>query len=110
MKLPLVELGLRRPLPIEVTMVTLPFWEGLKNQQFLVACCSQCARLSFPPQAYLSWLSRPRVRMAGGIRARSPLLRLESAQLSSDLRNSKPCARGDCGSRGGVAAGNPLIA
>jgi len=50
MKLPLVELGLRRPLPIEVTKVTLPFWEGLKNQQFLVACCSQCARLSFPPR------------------------------------------------------------
>lgn len=50
MKLPLVEMGLRRPLPIEITAVTRPFWDGLASQQFLVVQCRQCARLRFPPR------------------------------------------------------------
>ena len=50
MKLPLVTMGMRRPLPIEVTAVSQPFWQGLESQQFLVAHCLQCARLSFPPR------------------------------------------------------------
>ena len=50
MKLPVVELGLRRPLHIEVTAVTLPFWEGLESGLFRVPGCRQCNRLSFPPR------------------------------------------------------------
>ena len=50
MNLPIVELGLTRPLPIEVTGVTRPFWDGLEQGQFLIAQCQQCARLSFPPR------------------------------------------------------------
>ena len=50
MKLPLVPMGMRRPLPIEVTAVSLPFWQGLESQLFLVARCRQCARSSFPPR------------------------------------------------------------
>ena len=50
MKLPLVELGMRRPLPIEVTAVTRPFWEGLASQTFLLPGCRCCGRLSFPPR------------------------------------------------------------
>lgn len=51
MKLPIVELGLKRPLPIEVTAVTLPFWEGLKAGQFFIARCQGCSRFNFPPRA-----------------------------------------------------------
>ena len=51
MILPLVELGLNRPLPIEVTTVTTPFWDGLAEGQFKVARCIDCDRLSFPPRA-----------------------------------------------------------
>ena len=50
MSLPMVELGLDRPLPIEVTKVTRPFWDGLRDGQFLIARCQQCCRLSFPPR------------------------------------------------------------
>jgi uncharacterized OB-fold protein len=50
MTLPLVTMGLRRPLPIEVTAVTRPFWDGLERQQFLVPACLGCGRLSFPPR------------------------------------------------------------
>jgi uncharacterized OB-fold protein len=50
MKLPQVELGLRRPLPIEVTAVTLPFWKSLESGQFCVPRCKHCDRLSFPPR------------------------------------------------------------
>lgn len=50
MRLPLVEFGLSRPLPIEVTEVTRPFWEGLAAGRFLVPRCRRCQRLSFPPR------------------------------------------------------------
>ena len=50
MNLPVVGVGLSRPLPIEVTGVTLPFWEGLAVGRFLVPRCVRCERLSFPPR------------------------------------------------------------
>lgn len=50
-KLSRVTLGLRRPLPIEVTDITAPFWRGLGSNQFLVPQCNNCTRLSFPPRA-----------------------------------------------------------
>jgi uncharacterized OB-fold protein len=50
MKLSTVKLGLGRPLPIEVTEITRPFWEGLASGEFLVARCQHCERLSFPPR------------------------------------------------------------
>jgi uncharacterized protein len=51
MSLSLIELGLNRPLPIEITKITEPFWEGLTEGDFLVARCNNCRRLSFPPRA-----------------------------------------------------------
>jgi hypothetical protein len=51
MKLPTVELGLRRPLGIEQTVFNQPFWQGLSNGQFLLASCKNCSRRSFPPKA-----------------------------------------------------------
>ena len=51
MNLTLVKMGLKRPLPIEVTAVTRPFWEGLAREQFMVPACGACGRLSFPPRA-----------------------------------------------------------
>jgi uncharacterized OB-fold protein len=51
MTLPVIELGLNRPLPIEITSVTAPFWEGLAEGQFRVARCAGCDRLCFPPRA-----------------------------------------------------------
>ena len=50
MTLPVVEFGLPRPLPVEVTEVTRPFWEGLAAGRFLVPRCAACQRLSFPPR------------------------------------------------------------
>ena len=50
MTLPVVTLGLKRPLDIEVTGVTQTFWSGLAEGQFLLPRCSQCSRLSFPPR------------------------------------------------------------
>jgi len=50
MSLPLVKMGLNRPLPVEVTEVTRPFWDGLQSGQFLLAHCQQCNRASFPPR------------------------------------------------------------
>ena len=50
MTLPVVEFGLSRPLPIEVTEVTQPFWEGLAAGRFLLPRCGRCQRLSFPPR------------------------------------------------------------
>ena len=50
MTLPVVEFGLARPLPVEVTEVTRPFWEGLAAGSFLVPRCAGCRRLSFPPR------------------------------------------------------------
>jgi len=51
MTLPVVELGLNRPLDIEITKVTQPFWAGLTEGLFKVVKCSDCGRLSFPPRA-----------------------------------------------------------
>jgi uncharacterized OB-fold protein len=51
MTLPVVELGLNRPLDIEITEVTQPFWESLSEGLFRVAQCPGCERLSFPPRA-----------------------------------------------------------
>ncbi len=51
MTLPVVKLGLNRPLDIEVTEITRPFWEGLTRGLFKVVQCSGCERLSFPPRA-----------------------------------------------------------
>ena len=51
MKLPIVNLGLNRPLPIEVTKITEPFWEGLAAGEFLVTKCESCGRNTFPPRA-----------------------------------------------------------
>ena len=51
MTLPVVELGLNRPLDIEVTEVTQPFWVGLSEGLFKVVKCFDCGRLSFPPRA-----------------------------------------------------------
>ncbi len=50
MKLSIVELGLKRPLQIEKTAVTAPFWDGLTEGEFRVARCSDCNRLSLPPR------------------------------------------------------------
>ena len=50
MDLPIVNMGLNRPLPVEVTDVTQPFWAGLCKGRFLVAQCRACGRLSFPPR------------------------------------------------------------
>jgi uncharacterized OB-fold protein len=50
MNLPIVNMGLNRPLAIEVTAVTRPFWEGLADGQFLVPECLACKRSSFPPR------------------------------------------------------------
>lgn len=50
MTLPVVTLGLKRPLDIEVTGVTQTFWCGLAESRFLLARCSHCARLCFPPR------------------------------------------------------------
>ncbi len=50
MKLPVVKMGLNRPLPIEVTAVTLPFWQGLEQGEFRVCSCRVCGRMSFPPR------------------------------------------------------------
>lgn len=44
------QLGLKRPLPIQMTAVSQPFWDGLAHGQFLLACCQDCHRLSFPPR------------------------------------------------------------
>lgn len=51
MSLSVVELGLNRPLPIEITKITEAFWLGLTKGEFLVSCCKSCSRLSFPPRA-----------------------------------------------------------
>ena len=50
MTLPIVTLGLKRPLEIEVTVITQTFWSGLAEGRFLLARCSHCSRLSFPPR------------------------------------------------------------
>lgn len=50
MSLAMVNMGLNRPLPIEVTEITRPFWNGLAEGEFLVTCCNNCQRLSFPPR------------------------------------------------------------
>ena len=50
MKLPVINFGLNRPLPIEVTAVTQPFWVGLEQGEFRVCSCQGCGRLSFPPR------------------------------------------------------------
>lgn len=50
MTLPIVAMGLNRPLPIEVTAITQPFWDGLSQGSFLVVRCRSCERLSFPPR------------------------------------------------------------
>jgi len=44
-------LGLKRPLPVQMTPVSKPFWDGLARGQFLLARCQQCERLCFPPRA-----------------------------------------------------------
>ena len=50
MTLPIVELGLNRPMNIEVTEITRPFWDGLSQGEFRVVRCQACERLSFPPR------------------------------------------------------------
>ena len=50
MTLPIVKLGLNRPMDIEVTEITRPFWDGLSQGEFRVARCEACGRLSFPPR------------------------------------------------------------
>ena len=50
MTLEVVKLGLKRPLEVEVTRITAPFWSGLADGKFLLAQCSTCARQSFPPR------------------------------------------------------------
>ena len=51
MKLPIVSMGLPRPLEIEETPVTAPFWQGLQSGDFLLSTCNECGRRSFPPKA-----------------------------------------------------------
>ena len=50
MTLPIVKMGLNRPMDIEVTRVTSSFWEGLNQGEFRVVRCQACGRLSFPPR------------------------------------------------------------
>ena len=50
MTLPIVKMGLNRPMDIEVTVLTRPFWEGLSQGEFRVVRCQACERLSFPPR------------------------------------------------------------
>ena len=50
MTLPIVKMGLNRPMDIEVTKLTSPFWEGLSEGEFRVVSCQACGRLSFPPR------------------------------------------------------------
>ena len=64
MKLPIVPMGLNKPLPIEITGVSQPFWDALAEGQFLLQQCLKCKRVSFPPRKVcpgchdrdLSWL------------------------------------------------------
>jgi uncharacterized OB-fold protein len=43
-------MGLNRPLPVEETAVTRPFWEGLAEGEFRLPHCTACDRASFPPR------------------------------------------------------------
>jgi len=51
MSIEIYTLGLKRPLSVQVTEVSKPFWDGLAQGQFLLAQCQQCERLCFPPRA-----------------------------------------------------------
>jgi uncharacterized OB-fold protein len=63
MKLDIIKYEGSRPLPIEVTKVTQPFWNELSNGVFQTTYCVKCDQLSFPPRsicprchsAELSW-------------------------------------------------------
>jgi len=50
MTLEVVTLGLKRPLDVEVSQITAPFWSGLAEGKFLLARCTVCSRHSFPPR------------------------------------------------------------
>ena len=52
MSLQILELDQALPLPIQVTRINAPFWEGLAEGRFLCNCCSNCGYLAFPPKAY----------------------------------------------------------
>jgi|TARA_B110000967_G_scaffold210056_2_gene269997 uncharacterized OB-fold protein len=40
-----------RPLPVETTKITAPFWQGLSEGVFQTTQCTECQRISFPPKA-----------------------------------------------------------
>ena len=50
MTLPVITLGLNRPLDIEVTGITQIFWDGLAEGEFLFSRCTTCSKSSFPPR------------------------------------------------------------
>lgn len=50
MSLPIVELDQPLPLPIQVSRVTAPFWQGLAQGRFQATRCGDCDYLAFPPK------------------------------------------------------------
>jgi len=51
MTLEILEVNGNRPLPIELSEITRPFWEGLEQGVFQTTKCLECKKIMFPPKA-----------------------------------------------------------
>lgn len=52
MALPILELEQPVALPIQISNITKPFWQGLTEGRFITRYCKQCSYITFPPKEH----------------------------------------------------------